>query len=154
MVNARRKIRSFPHARVTSDLDPEIEKAEDCHGESGRRQIHANGRNPFVLKILTSNPLALKILPAIFARPAPVKAFRGWGEGGYTPGSTGFPKLGNEKIARSAQDPTFFSHDFHKQRKGRSERAAKCIGQSEKSEIYNLKSAVRLARSNFCILTS
>ena len=36
----------------------------------------------FKVKILTSNPYALKILQTIFAAPAPVKAFRGWGEGG------------------------------------------------------------------------
>ena len=33
----------------------------------------------FVIKILTSNPLGLKILQSIFVEPAPVKAFR---EGG------------------------------------------------------------------------
>jgi hypothetical protein len=32
---------------------------------------------------MTSNPLALKILQTIFANPAPVAAFKGWGEGGY-----------------------------------------------------------------------
>jgi hypothetical protein len=35
----------------------------------------------FGINILTSNPKALKILQTIFAMPAPVKAFKGWGEG-------------------------------------------------------------------------
>lgn len=37
----------------------------------------------FVVKILTCKPLRLKILQSIFADPAPVKAFRGVGGGGY-----------------------------------------------------------------------
>jgi hypothetical protein len=40
-------------------------------------------RKSFKVKILTSNSYALKILQTILAAPAPVKAFRGMGEGGY-----------------------------------------------------------------------
>jgi len=54
--------------------------------------IVAADRNSFVLKILTFNPLVLKILQIVFADPAPVKAFR-WGRGeGDTPCSHEFPK--------------------------------------------------------------
>jgi hypothetical protein len=38
--------------------------------------------NSFVVKILTSKPLGLKILQTLFAKPAPVKAFGGGGGGG------------------------------------------------------------------------
>lgn len=38
--------------------------------------------NAFVFKILTSKIFDIKILQTLFADPAPVKAFRGWGEGG------------------------------------------------------------------------
>jgi hypothetical protein len=41
-------------------------------------------RNSFKVKIMTCNPYALKSLQTIFAAPAPVKAFRGMGEGGYS----------------------------------------------------------------------
>src|SRR5258708_22045199 len=54
----------------------------------GGRSISSHSkiwRNSFVLKILTSKPLGLKILRRLFANPAPSAAFRGWGEGGDTP---------------------------------------------------------------------
>ena len=48
-------------------------------------------RKSFKVKILTSNSYALKILQTIFATPAPVKAFRGVGGGGYPPIPRIFP---------------------------------------------------------------
>jgi hypothetical protein len=61
---------------VTSDLAPGKKKADDRQGVSGLRQRVAEDANSFELKILTSNPLPLKILQTLFAEPAPVKAFR------------------------------------------------------------------------------
>ena len=50
-------------------------------------------RKFFVIKILTSNSLGLKILQTLFAEPAPVKPFRGgWGEG-VPPNSPFFPQM-------------------------------------------------------------
>ena len=48
-------------------------------------------RKSFKVKILTSNPYALKILQTIFANPAPVKAFSGGGGRGGTPRFQEFP---------------------------------------------------------------
>jgi hypothetical protein len=41
------------------------------------------GLKSLVVKILTSKLFDIKILQILFADPAPVKAFGGWGEGGY-----------------------------------------------------------------------
>ncbi len=46
----------------------------------------------FVSKILTSNPLELKILHSVFVRAAPVAAFRGYGGGGTYHKSHYLPK--------------------------------------------------------------
>jgi hypothetical protein len=51
-------------------------------GGGGARRHPERGSNSFVVKILTSKPLGLKILQTIFVKPAPVAAFRGGqGEG-------------------------------------------------------------------------
>src|SRR5208283_5500940 len=66
---------TFPQPNhVTSNLDLEIQKADHREGGSGTSSHAEKGRNSFVLKILTSKPLGLKILQAIFADPAPVAA--------------------------------------------------------------------------------
>jgi hypothetical protein len=46
-------------------------------------QVRTNPFNFFVSKILTYKPLRLKILRAIFAKPAPVKTSPAKGRGGY-----------------------------------------------------------------------
>jgi hypothetical protein len=63
-------------------LRNEPELRNHCRGKGGKREEQKNTHNSFVLRILTSNRYALKILQPIFAEAAPVKAFqRGWGEG-------------------------------------------------------------------------
>jgi hypothetical protein len=74
---------SIPQPLVTPDLDPETQTADHRQGGGGARRNHELGPNPFVLKILTSKPLGLKILQTIFANPAPVAAFREGDGGGY-----------------------------------------------------------------------
>ena len=67
----------------------------------------------FVIKILTSNPLGLKILQSIFVEPAPVKAFREGGGRGYPSHST-FSR--NETAAEPSIEllrPTIFLIHFH-----------------------------------------
>jgi hypothetical protein len=68
---------------VTSDLAINKKKADHGQGASGKNITREKATKFFASKILTSKPLGLKILQSIFAEPAPVKAFRGWGEGGY-----------------------------------------------------------------------
>ena len=69
--------RSVFHSRpVTSDLAPAQKKADHRQGVSGTGIPLQEASKFFVIKILTSNPLGLKILQGIFAKPAPVKTFR------------------------------------------------------------------------------
>ena len=71
---------------VTSDLARSLGNVDHCQGESGERKNAAFGLKSFVLKILSSNPLGLKILRTLFAEPAPVAAFERGREGeGYLP---------------------------------------------------------------------
>jgi len=72
----------FPQAIVTSSLVREIQRADHCQGGGGRRTGFEKRHKWLVIKILTYNPLRLKILQTSFANPAPVKAFRGGGGGG------------------------------------------------------------------------
>lgn len=68
---------------VTSDLAFHSQRSRSLPRANSKRSDRENDRKPFVIKILTSNPLRLKILQAIFAKPAPVKAFQRVGGGGY-----------------------------------------------------------------------
>ena len=78
-------------------------KAEAVYESPGQ-----NSANCFVVKILTSNPLALKILQRHFAKPAPVAAFRGGGGRGYpTPRHTS-PKQNQSSQPISASFDEFF----------------------------------------------
>jgi len=77
---------------VTSDLARFSRKADHRQGVSGIRQGLKKARKLFEIKILTPNSYALKILQTIFAKPAPVKAFRGMGGRGYTSKRNVFPK--------------------------------------------------------------
>jgi hypothetical protein len=76
---------------VTSDLALNFWKADNDQGGGGAPDYHRTHRKFFVIKILTSNSLALKILQTLFAEPAPVKPFRGVGGGGYLKISAFFP---------------------------------------------------------------
>jgi hypothetical protein len=58
-------------------------KADDRQGGGGVASSRERRTKSFVVKILTSNSSALKILQAIFADSAPVKAFRGKRGRGY-----------------------------------------------------------------------
>jgi hypothetical protein len=77
---------------------------DHCQGESGKRKNAAFGLKSFVLKILTSNPLGLKILQTLFAEPAPSAALRGWGEGEGYPAEPGFSQM--ELAAAFSKAPT------------------------------------------------
>ncbi|SPE22597.1 hypothetical protein SBA2_1000004 [Acidobacteriia bacterium SbA2] len=92
----------FPQPNVTSNLDPRIQRADHGQGGGGARRNREPGSNSFVLKILTSKPLGLKILQTIFANPAPVAAFRGVGGGGVPLETRGFPKTNSPKKRASA----------------------------------------------------
>jgi hypothetical protein len=71
--------------------------------------VSAGGRekacNSFVVKILTSKPLGLKILQGILANPAPVKAFRC---GGGIPVNA---RISQNEIARKHHCQFFFDAD-------------------------------------------
>jgi hypothetical protein len=66
------------------------------------RRTHWFGPKPNVVKILTSKLFDIKILQTLFANPAPRKAFRGGGEGGYLQVHPDFPN-------REQLSPTLFS---------------------------------------------
>ena len=68
---------------MTSDLATKDKEADHGQGGGGTGKVPNEGCNFFIFKILPSNSYALKILQTLFAKPAPVKAFRGVGEGGY-----------------------------------------------------------------------
>ena len=83
----------FPQPDVTSNLAPRRERADHRQGGSSKGTSAKKSPKSFVVKILTSKPLGLKILQTLFANPAPVAAFqRRWGRGGpLKPGR--FPEL-------------------------------------------------------------
>ncbi len=70
-------------ADVTSALALRMKRADYCQGGSSRSRGQSRPCNSFGIKILTSNPYALKILQTHFAEPAPVKVFARGGGGGY-----------------------------------------------------------------------
>lgn len=78
----------FPHPRVTSNLAMPSKRADHVPADGSIEREHEKARKSFVVKILTSNPLGLKILQGLFAEPAPVKAFKGGG----THEITGLPR--------------------------------------------------------------
>jgi len=77
---------------VTSNLDHKSQEADHRQGGGGTRNHREKVRKSFIVKILTSKPLGLKILQTLFANPAPLAAFRGWEGGGYTLKSKIFPE--------------------------------------------------------------
>jgi hypothetical protein len=74
----------FPHPAVTSNLAPHLKSAHHDRGEGSIGKSHNNDPKPFVVKILTSKPSAIKILHTLFANPAPSKLLQGQGGGGGT----------------------------------------------------------------------
>jgi hypothetical protein len=70
--------------------------------------------NFFVIKILTSKSWRLKILQRIFAEPAPVKAFRGVGEGGTSLNPRFSRNEPRANRLRTASRKTIFVIDFHR----------------------------------------
>jgi hypothetical protein len=77
---------------VTSDLAAHAKQADDGQGGGGIDQYRDTGHNSRVFKILTSKLFDIKILQTLLAAPAPVKAFRGVGGGGYTARTQIFPE--------------------------------------------------------------
>ncbi len=102
----------YPQLNVISDLAPHIKKADYVQGASGTRSTREKAHKLFVVKILTSKSLRLKILQGTFAKPAPVKAFRGEGGGGVPHSPTIFPKRNSLKRARRARSPNYFFGKF------------------------------------------
>jgi hypothetical protein len=94
---------------VTSALVSATKEADHRQGVSGVARSREEGNKYFVIKIFTSNPLGLKILPAIFGNPAPVKASQGCGEGGVPLPSEGAPETELHFSARFGLVPDFFS---------------------------------------------
>jgi len=74
-------------------LPPARKQVDYGQGGGGIDKYRDIGLKFFVVKILTSNFFDIKILQTLFADPAPVKAFGGWGEGGY-PGKPRFSRNG------------------------------------------------------------
>jgi hypothetical protein len=120
----QRDFTAFPHPEhVTSNLALHKKKADHGQGVSGTSFPGENTHKFFVIKILTSNPLRLKILQSIFANPAPVKAFSGWGGGG-TPLTQ---DVSQNETRPNAPDkpslPTIFSGNSHSAARRNAERA-------------------------------
>jgi hypothetical protein len=112
----------FPQRRVTSNLNPEIQSADHRQGGGGIRRNPGQGLNSLVLKILTSNPQALKILQAIFANPAPVKAFRRVGGGGTPRNQNFFPIRPSQKPREKRRRQGLFHTVFHSRKAASSRR--------------------------------
>jgi hypothetical protein len=77
---------------VTCNLAAVAKRADDSRGGGGIDKHRGRGSNSLVVKILTSKFFDIKILQPLSADPAPVKAFRGWGGGGYTQEPRFFPE--------------------------------------------------------------
>ncbi|SRR6266567_789678 len=86
-----RRLGVFHRTVVTSELATRAKRAEHGQGGGGIRDFRRSSAKCFVVKILTSKPLGLKILQRLFAGSAPGKAFHGDGEGG-TPRAQGSRK--------------------------------------------------------------
>src|SRR5271167_4477354 len=104
--------RGFPQSHVTSNLDLGIQTADYGQGGGGACRNLEPGSNSFVLKILTSKPLGLKILQTNFANPAPVKIFKGGGGGGYPRKPALFPKRTRRKALIRTRSAKLFSAGF------------------------------------------
>src|SRR5579864_2952745 len=85
---------------VTSNLALHSKRADHIPGEGSIREGPGKASNSFIVKILTSKPLALKILQTLFGNPAPLKAFRG-GWGGGIPLNTSISQNSSPEIAAS-----------------------------------------------------
>jgi hypothetical protein len=79
---AAEKTFDFHTHLVTSNLALRHKSVHHSRGKSSLEKSDDNGPNSFVVKILTSNSFALKILRTLFANPAPSKTSRGRGGGG------------------------------------------------------------------------
>jgi len=77
---------------VTSNLAALAKQADDSRGGGGIDKHRDREPNSLVVWILTSKLFDIKILQPLFADPAPVKAFGGWGGGGYTREPRFFPE--------------------------------------------------------------
>lgn len=98
---------------VTSDLAFHSQRSRSLPRANSKRSNRENDRKSFVIKILTSNPLRLKILQAIFAKAAPVKAFQRVGGGGVPLEGADFPKRISPASPHSRKSPNLFSGVIH-----------------------------------------
>lgn len=95
---------------MTFNLAPTIELSDDRRSERSR-QSSTPQPNSFGIKILTPKSKGLKILRTIFADPAPSKAFRGMGGGGYRNQAVNFPETKFAQLNLFSPTSPRFSHD-------------------------------------------
>ena len=101
------------HSRpVTSELAPTQKKADHGQGVSGTGIPLQEASKFFVIKVLTSNPLGLKILQSIFAEPAPVKTFREGGGRGVPLAFNVFPKRNCCRTSDRTPQANYFFDTF------------------------------------------
>ena len=101
-------------ADVTSALALRMKRADYCQGGSSRSQGQSRPCNSFGIKILTSNPYALKILQTHFVEPAPGKAFAEGRERG-DPKPKPIPKSKpSEKSRRNRKFKKYFQFQISK----------------------------------------
>ena len=93
---------------MTCNLAAVAKRADDSRGGGGTDKCRGRGSNSLVVKILTSKLFDIKILQTLFADPAPVKAFRGWGGRGVYLEKPGFPGMDQPKQWRSRSLPDYF----------------------------------------------
>jgi len=110
---ARRSSRDFHSSIVTSNLASRLKKADHRQRGGSTRSDRENSCKSFVVKILTSNSLALRILRTIFCRPRAQQGFRGGGgEGGYPPLNKIRRNATSSPIPAERSAAIFFAPDF------------------------------------------
>ena len=96
-------------SHVTSALAPGTKQAHPRQGGDGRRRLKKIPYKSFGIKILTSNPYALKILQTHFAKPAPIKAFREGRGRGVPQNPNRFPNRNLQNVPPQSQVQKIFS---------------------------------------------
>jgi len=109
-----RRLGVFHRTVVTSELATRAKRAEHGQGGGGIRDFRRSSAKCFVVKILTSKPLGLKILQRLFVKPAPDKAFRGGRGRGYR----SIPELSRNgtrlNVPSCMIELAFFSRHIHR----------------------------------------
>jgi hypothetical protein len=77
------RLKKIHNSVVTSNLAPNPKLARSCQRRTGCREPDRPTPKSNILKILTSKLFDIKILPTVFANPAPSETFTRAGGGGY-----------------------------------------------------------------------